>query len=77
MDDILLPLFEQFRDKVDIERVIVVPLTGQPVPDGMEDYEQFLSTATGDFDYPEMDENEPCAMCYTSGTTGRPKGVVY
>ncbi len=77
VDDILLPLFEQFRDKVDIERVIVVPLTGQPVPDGMDDYEQFLNTATGDFDYPEMDEDEPCAMCYTSGTTGRPKGVVY
>lgn len=77
VDDILLPLFEEFRHKVDIERVIVVPLTGQPVPDGMDDYEQFLNTATGDFDYPEMDEDEPCAMCYTSGTTGRPKGVVY
>ncbi|UCH48446.1 MAG: long-chain fatty acid--CoA ligase [Betaproteobacteria bacterium] len=77
VDDILLPLFEQFRDKVNIERVIVVSLTGQPVPDGMDDYEQFLNTATGDFEYPEMDENEPCAMCYTSGTTGRPKGVVY
>lgn len=77
VDDILLPLFEQFRDKVNIECVIVVPLTGQPVPDGMDDYEQFLNTATGDFDYPEMDEDEPCAMCYTSGTTGRPKGVVY
>ena len=77
VDDILLPLFEQFRDKVDIERIIVVPLTGQKVPDGMDDYEQFLNTAKGDFEYPEMDENEPCAMCYTSGTTGRPKGVVY
>ena len=77
VDDVLLPLFEQFRNKVKFERVIVVPLTGQPVPEGMDDYEEFLKTATGDFDYPEMDENEPCAMCYTSGTTGRPKGVVY
>ncbi len=77
VDDVLLPLFEQFRDKVDIERVIVVPLTGKPVPDGLHDYEAFLKTATGDFDYPQMNENEPCAMCYTSGTTGRPKGVVY
>jgi len=77
VDDILLPLFEQFRDQVDFERVIVVSLTGKAVPENMHDYEAFLATASGKFSYPEMDENEPCAMCYTSGTTGRPKGVVY
>ena len=77
VDDILLPLFEQFRGRVNPERVIVVPLTGKPVPAGMDDYEAFLRTAVGEFEYPQMDENEPCAMCYTSGTTGRPKGVVY
>jgi fatty-acyl-CoA synthase len=77
VDDVLLPLFEQFRGEVALERVIVVPLTGKPVPRGLDDYEAFLATATGKFEYPELDENEPCAMCYTSGTTGRPKGVVY
>ena len=77
VDDVLLPLFEQIRAKVNLERVIVVPLTGKPVPAGFDDYEEFLRTASGNFDYPQMDENEPCAMCYTSGTTGRPKGVVY
>jgi fatty-acyl-CoA synthase len=77
VDDILLPLLAQFRDKVNFEKVLVVPLTGKPVAAPDSDYEQFLRTATGDFSYPEMDENEPCAMCYTSGTTGRPKGVVY
>jgi fatty-acyl-CoA synthase len=77
VDDILLPLFEQFRGQVDLERVIVVPLSGKPVAQGYDDYEAFLRSASGAFVYPEMDENEPCAMCYTSGTTGRPKGVVY
>ncbi len=77
VDDVLLPLLEQFRDKVEFERIIVVPLTGKPVAHGFDDYEEFLKTASGDFEYPEMDENAPCAMCYTSGTTGRPKGVVY
>jgi len=77
VDDVLLPLFEQLRPRVNLERVIVVPLTRQPVPAGLDEYEAFLDTASGTFAYPQMDENEPCAMCYTSGTTGRPKGVVY
>ena len=77
VDDILLPLFEQFRAQIDLERVIVVALSGKDVPHAYDDYEEFLAGATGEFSYPEMDENEPCAMCYTSGTTGRPKGVVY
>ncbi len=77
VDDVLLPLFEQFRAKTRIEQVIVVPLTGKPVPEGYLDYEEFLRTATGDWDYPEMHEDDPIAMCYTSGTTGKPKGVVY
>ena len=77
VDDVLLPLYERFRDKVKLERVFVVSLTGKPVPQGYEDYEAFLETASGDFRFPELDENEACGMCYTSGTTGRPKGVAY
>src|SRR5258708_7274361 len=77
VDDVLLPLFEKVKDQVKIEKVIVVPLTGKPIPEGYINYEDFLKQATGNFTYPALDENEPCGMCYTSGTTGRPKGVVY
>jgi fatty-acyl-CoA synthase len=47
------------------------------VPAGCESYEEFLKQARGNFDYPALGEDEAGAMCYTSGTTGRPKGVVY
>ncbi|MDO8375556.1 MAG: long-chain fatty acid--CoA ligase [Aquabacterium sp.] len=77
VDDVLLPLLAQFAKDVKFERVIVVPLTGKPVNAGHEDYEALLKTATGDFQPVGVDENAPCGMCYTSGTTGSPKGVVY
>jgi fatty-acyl-CoA synthase len=95
VDDVLLPLFEQFKDRVSFERVFVVPLTGKPIPPAYESYEELLKTgalanevqggngtgtakaSSSEFSYPELDENEPAAMCYTSGTTGRPPGVVF
>jgi acyl-CoA synthetase (AMP-forming)/AMP-acid ligase II len=77
VDDVLLPLFERFRDRVQFERIIVVPLTGTTVAPEYQNYEQLLGTATGQFQYPQLDENEACSLCYTSGTTGVPKGVVY
>lgn len=40
-------------------------------------YEEFIDPHTAEFDWPELDENSACSMCYTSGTTGNPKGVLY
>jgi len=77
VDDILLPLYEQFRGKVNFEKVIVFPFSGKLVPREFQSYEDFLEKAPAKFDYVPHEENDPVAMCYTSGTTGRPKGVVY
>jgi fatty-acyl-CoA synthase len=77
VDDVLLPLYEKIRDQVQFERVIVVGWSGRTAGTKFEDYEDFLSIASGSFQYPDLDENEAACMCYTSGTTGVPKGVVY
>jgi fatty-acyl-CoA synthase len=77
IDDTLLPLLEKFRADVKIEHIVVIE-HGAQAPVGTIGYETLL--ATGDasaFAYPKLDEREAAAMCYTSGTTGRPKGVVY
>ncbi|MEZ5228919.1 MAG: AMP-binding protein [Acidimicrobiales bacterium] len=41
------------------------------------DYETLLAKESPGFVYPEIDERAAAAMCYTSGTTGNPKGVAY
>jgi fatty-acyl-CoA synthase len=43
----------------------------------VHDYDELLAAQTDGFEWPELDERSAAAMCYTSGTTGRPKGVVY
>jgi fatty-acyl-CoA synthase len=68
VDRSLLPLLEQFRDRTQIEHVFVVE----------DSYEELLAGVDpGAWRDPELDEYEAAAMCYTSGTTGQPKGVLY
>jgi fatty-acyl-CoA synthase len=72
VDDVLLPLLDKvIAGGGKFERVIVV---GNP--SGREAYEAFLETAT-DVALPPLAETDALATCYTSGTTGKPKGVVY
>jgi fatty-acyl-CoA synthase len=78
VDDILLPLYRQFAHLHAFEKVIVFPYSGAPVPAEFADYEALLDAADPDgFVYAAHDERDATSMCYTSGTTGRPKGVVY
>jgi fatty-acyl-CoA synthase len=77
VDDVLLPIYESIRSQVHFERVFVVPFGGQQISRANEGYEDFLSAADDEFQYPVLNENEAAAMCFTSGTTGKSKGVVY
>jgi fatty-acyl-CoA synthase len=77
LDDVLLPNYEKFCEGATFERVIVVPYGGGSIPDGFLNYEELLAQASDDFTYPKIDENDGAAMCFTSGTTGFSKGVIY
>lgn len=64
-----------------VKHIVVMSDTGE-LPqsdfDNLYDYETLLAAASADFVFPDdIDENAPAAMCYTSATTGFPKGVVY
>ena len=77
IDDILLPVYEKFRSDAPFEKVIVVPHGSDAMPEGFLNYELLLADAGDDFRYPQLDENDGAAMCFTSGTTGHSKGVIY
>jgi fatty-acyl-CoA synthase len=77
VDEVLWDLFSQFRDSVRFEHVIVIRDSDKPLPPGTLDYESLIASADeATFVYLDLDEQHAAAMCYTSGTTGMPKGVV-
>ena len=77
----LLGAWEEARDRVSVGRVVVIadeePGPGGPREDGCEEYEALIAAQPGTFEPPPLDERQAAGMCYTSGTTGRPKGVLY
>jgi fatty-acyl-CoA synthase len=64
-----------------VEHVVVAGPGDRSVLDGararVHDYEELIAGRPAGFDWPEVDEREAAALCYTSGTTGDPKGVAY
>src|SRR2546421_4956557 len=59
-----------------IEHEVLMP-DGARAREGALDYEELVAGGDPEFAFPDLDERAAAAMCYTSGTTGRPKGVVY
>src|SRR5438105_7734722 len=77
VDRVLLSAFERFRERLTAVREVVVVGGDGDGPPGALDYESLIAAAAPDPFEEVIDEREAAAMCYTSGTTGRPRGVVY
>ncbi|MEZ5804154.1 MAG: 3-(methylthio)propionyl-CoA ligase [Rhizobiaceae bacterium] len=81
VDLTFMPLVEKLAPSVPSLRKIVVLTDAAHMPQtalaNVVAYEEWLAGADGDFVWRDLDENTAAGMCYTSGTTGDPKGVVY
>ena len=79
-DEDLLPLLEPLIEKIPCVELIVICRHGEGGESSfpnLADYEEFISNADSHYDWPDIEETSPMGLCYTSGTTGKPKGVMY
>lgn len=79
-DEDLLPLLEPLWDRIPCVELLVICRHGEGGESSFEnqiDYEDFIKGQPTQYDWPEIDETSPMGLCYTSGTTGKPKGVMY
>jgi len=81
VDPMFVPLIEAISDQINtVKGVIVLASKDSMPPTKLENvywYEDLLAGQQADFPWPDLDENSACSLCYTSGTTGNPKGVLY
>ncbi len=81
IDPTLLPLLEVLRGKIPCVERIVVMTSDEAMPEAVRgklpSYESFIAGHSDEFDWPTFDERQASSLCYTSGTTGHPKGVLY
>lgn len=82
VDADLLPALEKLAGKMpSVEKIVVAAEPGfenwsTTLPNAI-DYEEFIKDKATQYQWPEIDENSAMGLCYTSGTTGKPKGVMY
>ena len=76
VDKALWPAFAPVRERIAPRPIVTITEDGEPV-EGTTDYESLIGLGTDAPAFADCDERAAAVMCYTSGTTGRPKGVLY
>lgn len=81
IDSTFVPLVAAIRDKLpNLEYIVLMGGADEAAAasiDGLIFYDEFIAQGSADFEWPDFDENSASSLCYTSGTTGNPKGVLY
>ena len=81
VDLTFVPLVESLVDQMPTVEVFVVMTDQANMPEtvlaNVHCYESLIAAADADYDWPALDENTASSLCYSSGTTGDPKGVLY
>ena len=81
VDPMFVPLLEGLKDGITNVQGFVVLSGKDNMPEtslpNVYCYEELIGGESIDFDWPQLQENSACSLCYTSGTTGNPKGVLY
>src|SRR3712207_359984 len=79
VDESLIPVLAKVAGDLEtVEKFVVIgDADASGLPGEVLRYEELLKAEEPGFDYPELDERQAAGLCYTSGTTGNPKGVMY
>jgi len=81
VDVLVMPLLEALKAHLSKVETVVVMTDRAHMPEStlpnVVCYEELLAEQSDEYEWPQFDENTASGMCYTSGTTGHPKGVVY
>ncbi|MGC6511970.1 MAG: long-chain-fatty-acid--CoA ligase [Parvibaculales bacterium] len=81
LDTTFVPILEGLQDKLPKVRGFIIMTDEASMPETSLNnaycYESLINEQDGDYSWLVVDENDACGVCYTSGTTGNPKGVVY
>ena len=81
LDTTFIPILEGLQDKLPLVKGYIIMTDEASMPEtslnNAHCYETLIKAHDGDYHWLTVDENDACGICYTSGTTGNPKGVVY